>query len=63
MIALVIASASGLFVSHRLTPGYVTNLQHNLRLLELGFIAGIVGALGILLVHAIHAGIGRAGSR
>jgi Dolichyl-phosphate-mannose-protein mannosyltransferase len=48
----------GLRVSHRLSPGYLINLHSDLHQLEIGFFAGLVGALGILVVHRVRAGIG-----
>ena len=46
-------------MSKHLTPGYVTELQHDLHLLELTFAAGVIAALGVFLVHGINAGIWR----
>ena len=48
----------GLRVSHRLSPGYLINLHSDLHQLELGFFVGLAGALGILVVHWVRAGIG-----
>ncbi len=55
---VVFTGYGGLRVSHRLTPGYVTELQHNLHLLELACAAGIVAALGIVGAHRMRRGIG-----
>jgi hypothetical protein len=48
----------GHYVTRRQTPGYFTDLQHNLHQLEAALVAGIVAALVILAVHYIRPGIG-----
>ena len=56
--AVALSAYVGLRVSRHLTPGYVSNLQHNLHLLEIGCAAGVVVAGAILVVHRIRNGIG-----
>jgi hypothetical protein len=48
----------GHFVTRRQTPGYFTNLEHNLHELEAALVAGIVAAIVILAVHYLRPGIG-----
>lgn len=57
-IAVVFSALTGLWVSRRLTPGYVIELQHNLHLLELACGAGIIVAAGIFAMHRFRRGIG-----
>ena len=57
--AVALTAYAGLRVSHRLTPGYVTNLQHNLHLLELACAAGALAAIAIVTIHHLRAGIGQ----
>jgi hypothetical protein len=57
-IALGATTWLGLRVSHRLSPGYLLALHDDLHQLQLGFLVGLAGALGVLVVHWVRAGIG-----
>jgi Dolichyl-phosphate-mannose-protein mannosyltransferase len=56
---VIVTGYAGLRVSHRLTPGYVTELQHNLHLLELACAAGVFAAIAIAVLHRIRRGLGQ----
>ena len=56
--ATAVAGWIGHYVTRRQTPGYFTNLEHNLHQLEAALVAGIVAGLAILAVHYIRPGIG-----
>jgi hypothetical protein len=58
-VALIAMVVGGTLVSRELSPGYLEDLGHNLKLLELAFAAGIAASIGIFVAHQRRAGIGR----
>ena len=58
-IAVAVAAYAGTRLSQRLSPNYVSDLGSELHELQLAFAAGVVVAVGIVVVHRIFPGIGR----
>jgi hypothetical protein len=56
--ATTAAAWIGHFVTRRQTPGYFTDLEHNLHQLEAALVAGVVAGLVILAVHYVRPGVG-----
>ena len=57
--AVALTSYAGARMSKRLSPNYISDLGSELHQLQLAFAAGVVVAIGIIVVHRIFPGIAR----